>query len=102
MACGEETLGDTNATVECQPLVRQPQEDMSTTTETRNEEKGGREKQEIRSGGVVDDRTQPVEEVRTATPSNSPKGTKKMRIENIGDTSHIRKGSRMRKYYQSK
>jgi len=37
MDCGEEILGDTNATVECQPLLRQPQEDMSTTREAREE-----------------------------------------------------------------
>jgi len=76
MDCGEEILGDTNATVECQPLLRQPQKDMSTTTEVWEEEERGRGKQEIRSGGVVEDRTQPVKEVRTATPSSSPKRTK--------------------------
>ena len=40
--CGEEILGDTNATVECQPLLRHPQEDMSTTTEGREEKERGR------------------------------------------------------------
>jgi len=49
MDCGEEILGDTNATVECQSLLRQTQEDMSTTTEARDEEKRGKEKQEIRN-----------------------------------------------------
>jgi len=76
MDCGEEILGNTNATVECQPLLRQPQEDVSTTTEAREEEERGRGKQEIRSGVAVEDRTQPVEEVRTATPSSSPKRAK--------------------------
>ena len=38
MDCGEEILGDTNVTVEGQPLFRQPQEDMNTTTEAREEE----------------------------------------------------------------
>ena len=45
MDCGEEILGDTNATVECQPLLRQPQEDMSPTTQARrkrNEGEGSR------------------------------------------------------------
>ena len=51
MDCGEDILGDTNATVECLPLLRQPQEDMSTTTMMREEEERGRGKQEIRSGG---------------------------------------------------
>ena len=59
------------------PLFRQPQKDISTTREAREEEEQGRGKKEIRSGGVVEDRTQPVEEVRTATPSSSPKRTKK-------------------------
>ena len=77
MDCGEEILGDTNATVECQPLFRQPQENMNTTTESREEEERGRGKQEIRSGAVVEDRTQPVEEVRTTTPSSSPIRKKK-------------------------
>ena len=72
----EEILGDTNATVECQTLLQQPQEDMSTTTEAWEDEERGRGKQEITSGGVVD-HTQPVEEVRTATPSISPQRTKK-------------------------
>ena len=45
--------------------------------EAREEEERRRGKQEIRSVGVVEDRTQPVEEVRTATPSSSPKRTKK-------------------------
>jgi len=70
-------IRDTNATVKCQPLLRQSQEDINTTTEAREKEERGRGMQEIRSGGVVEDRTQPVEEVRTATPSNSPKRTKK-------------------------
>ena len=82
MDCGEEILGNTNATVECQPLLRQPQENMNSTTESREEEERGRGKQEIRSGAVVDDRTQPVEEVSTATTSSSHK---KKRIENIGE-----------------
>ena len=47
MDCGEEILGHTNATVECQPLLRQPQEDMSNTTEAREEEKRERGIQEI-------------------------------------------------------
>jgi len=46
MDCGEEVLGDTNETVECQPLLRQPQEDMSVTTEALGEEERGRGKQE--------------------------------------------------------
>jgi len=50
MDWGEEILGDTNGKVECQPLLRQPQEDKSTTTEAREEEERGRGKQEIRSG----------------------------------------------------
>jgi len=79
MDCGEEILGDTNATVECQSLLRQLQEDTSTTTVAREVEERGRGKQEIRSGGVVEDRTQPVEEVRTATPSSSAKKRKKER-----------------------
>jgi len=78
MDCGDEILGDRNATVKCQPLLRQPQEDMSTTTEAWKEEELGRGKQETRSGGVMKDHTQPVEEVRTATPSISPKKTKKL------------------------
>jgi len=94
MDCGEEILGDTNATLECQPLLRQTQKDISTTIEVREEEELGRGKQKIRSGGVVEDRTQPVEELKTATPSNSPKRTKEMRIENIGEMSHIRERSR--------
>jgi len=92
--CGEKTV-DTNETVVCQPLLRQPQKDMSTTTEARQEEERGRGKQEIRSGGVVEDRTRPVEEVRTATPSSSPKRTK-LRIESIEEMSHVRKRSRTR------
>jgi len=62
---------------------------MSTTTEVREEEVRVRGKQEIRRGGVVEDRTQPVKEVRTATPSSSFKRTKKMRIEIIGEQSHV-------------
>jgi len=47
--CGEEILGDTYATVECQTLLRQPQEDMSTTTVAREEEERGRgRKSEVR------------------------------------------------------
>jgi len=84
MDCGEEIVGDTNATVECQASLRQPQEDMSTTTEAREKEERGRGKQEIRSGRLLEDRTQPVEEVRTANPSSSPKRTTKMGIEIIG------------------
>jgi len=57
MDCGEEILGDTNATVECQPLFWQPQEDMSTTKDSREEQERGKGKQDIRSGGVVEDRT---------------------------------------------
>ena len=63
--------------VECQPLLRQPQEDTSATTEAREEEQRGRGKQEIRRRGGVEDRTQPIEEVRTATPLSNPKRTKK-------------------------
>ena len=63
--------------MECQPILRQPQEDMSTTTEAWEEEERVKGKQEIRSTRVVEDHTQPVEEVRTATPSSSPKRTKK-------------------------
>ena len=96
MDCGEEILGDTNVTVECQPLLRQPQEDLSTTTEVREEEEHGRERQEIKSGEVVEDRTQPVEEVGTATSSSGPKRTKNMRIEGIGDRTHVSKRSRPR------
>jgi len=91
MDCGEEILGDTNASVECQPLLRQPHKDMSTTTEAWEEEERWRGKQEIRSGRVVEDRTQPSEEVSTATPSSSPKRTKKIRIESIGERSRVRK-----------
>jgi len=68
MDCGEEMLRDTNATVECQPLLRQTQEHMSTTTRAPEEAERGRGKQEIRNRGVMEDRTQPVEEVRIATP----------------------------------
>jgi len=93
MDCGEVILGDTNATVECQPLLRQPQEDMSTTTEAREKEERGRGKQEIRSGGVVEDRTQPLVEVRNATPSSSPKRTKHEKRE-YRERSHVRKRSR--------
>ena len=57
MVCGENTLEDTNATVECQTLHRQPQEDTSTTTEAREEQERGRGKHVIRSGGVAEDRT---------------------------------------------
>ena len=63
--------------MEFQPLLLQPQEDVSTTTEAREEEERGRGKQEIRSGGVVEDRTQPIEEMRTAITSRSAKRTKK-------------------------
>ena len=76
MDCGEEIFGDTNATVEYQPLLRQTQEDTSTTTEAREEEERRRGKQEFRSGGVVEDRTQPVEEVRTRPRRAVPKGQK--------------------------
>ena len=41
MDCGEGILKDTNATVDCQPLLRQPQEDVSTTTEKREEDGRG-------------------------------------------------------------
>ena len=92
MDCGEEILGDTNATVECQSVLRQPQEDMSTTTEAREEDERGIGKKEIRSGGVVEDRTQPVEELRAATASCSPKSKK----ENIRERSHVRERSRTR------
>ena len=54
---GEEILGDTNATVECQPILRQPQEGASITMEAREEEERERGGQEIRSGKVVEDRT---------------------------------------------
>ena len=51
MDCLEEILGDTNATVECQPLLRQPQEDTSTTTEARNRNEGeGSKKSEVGGG----------------------------------------------------
>jgi hypothetical protein len=45
MDYGEGILGDTNAMVECQPLLRQPQEDMSTRTSAREEEERWRRKQ---------------------------------------------------------
>jgi hypothetical protein len=64
MDCGEEIVGEPNGTVECQLLLRQPQDVMSTTTEAGEEEERGRGKQEIRSGGVVEDHTQPVEMVK--------------------------------------
>ena len=76
MDCGKEILGDTNVTVKCQPLLRQPQEDMSTTTEVREEEEHGRGRQEIIRGEVVEDCTQPVEEVGTATTSSGHKKIK--------------------------
>jgi len=95
MDYGEEILGNTNVTVECQPLLRQPQEDINTTTEVREEEEHGRGRQEIKSGEVVEDRTQPVEEVGTATPSSAPP-PKKKKIERIGDRTHVSKHSRTR------
>ena len=51
MDCGKEVLGDTKATVECQPLLWQPQEDAITSTEAREEEDRGSGRKEIRSGG---------------------------------------------------
>ena len=96
MDCGEEILGDTNVTMECQPLLRQPQEDMSTTTVARKEKERGRGRQDIRSAEVVEDRTQPVEEVWTA-PASSPKRIKKKeRIGSIEDRTHVSKHSRTR------
>ena len=77
MDCGEEILGETNVTVESLPLLRQPQEDMSSTTVVREEEEHGRERQEIRIGGVVEEHTQPVDEVGTGAPSSRPRRTKK-------------------------
>jgi hypothetical protein len=62
--------------------------------EAREEEERRRGKQEIRSVGVVEDRTQPVEEARAATPSSSPERTRKMKIKSIGERSHVRKPSR--------
>jgi len=61
MDCGEEILGETNATVECQPKLRQPDEGTRTSKEAREEEERGRGRKEIRSGGVVEDHTQSVE-----------------------------------------
>jgi hypothetical protein len=52
MHCREEILRDTNATVERQTLLWQPQ-DMSTTTKARKGT-GTKEKHEIRSEGVVE------------------------------------------------
>ena len=101
MDCGEEILGDTHATVECQPILQQPQ-GARTTMEAREEEERERGGQEIRSGEVVEDRTQPVEEMRTATTSSSSKRTKKMRIESIGERTHVRKRSRTRTHSPSK
>jgi len=78
---GEEILGDTNATVECQPLLRQSQEDMSTTTEVRGKRNEG-EGSKVSSGGVVEDRNQSVVEVRTR-PHRADTKEQKMRIESI-------------------
>jgi hypothetical protein len=77
MDCGEEILGDTNATVERQ---------APTSATTRRREYHNREavgkgtgKREARNKklGEVEDHTQPVEEVRTAAQSISSKITKK-------------------------
>jgi len=77
MDYGEQILIQTNGGVPT--LTSATTRDTSTTTETRKEEERGRRKQDIRSGGMVEDLIQSVEEVRTATPSSSPKRTKEKR-----------------------
>jgi len=95
LECGEEVTVDTNTTVECQPLCRQPPK----TGEPRQKHGTSRIKNHTgRKGseGGEKFRTQPKEEVQTATTLNSSRRTKKMKKENNEERTHVRKRSRTR------